>query len=838
MHTQKPSLMHKPAAADNTLLAYLMMSGIGFLGIIFGLTFYSVNLLAEMANDAVPYNDWALLALAPHKAAMIISYVLGAALLFIYVFAAVGFNYWFRSRMRPSMSLHLNSSLMMICILILNIALLVMFYVATSKKLLAAMCLAWVLMLLLPVCSYYLPVDKFERWLAKAIKSSVLSIAILVLAYGMLIVAMSPYMKFSSLQIINDYMWVPEQTYMSNGLVDNNQFIMQSGIGGLYRDSLIRSVNDLNLEKYHYIPMVDEGKTQILILQNKHKYDYLPSLNLMFIKTEKLTGGDKDIFCSISKSRNCAAIQQYSLGGVSGSSDPITAEFIKKNEYEISGQILAGNFFHHQYAMLGPVNELLLGKTSSQVTYLYGYGNAHILAYLFSHVLPEISFEKFIFTLYSLNLIYFALFMVCCHLIFRDVRYTSLIVASVIGLYLTIGFELIRIAPGFNPMRHFTDMFVLMSFYGYVTARRYNVLYLLMAITFGIFAVYASLEFGLMMMVSLIAASAFYIMFSSKRYLHLLLLIAAAATLGLSIYAQSISTMQNPMSIYSILGVSVAPTKRIILMVLLLIVLAGYAGLIFVAIKRGLFYKPLYVCTFLFFYSQCLWAYFAWYTEKGHLLSTSPIWFLFFVMLGVELSQILLTETKKKNIATLIGGSIAISLLCVGGANYYTQLLQYRSIFKTHLVYQWDFPRANFQSTMNPSVFKEAVELIQQHSQGSAIYLISKYDNLLPFLANKYSAMPYAELSTSLVTENEVNAAVNAIKNNKPRYIFVDSDILSTNIGDIIDPSSLLRRTIDKQLLSAGRVSVLSESKRVFQKVSANYRLIKSGYLVSVYEHI
>ena len=187
----------------------------------------------------------------------------------------------------------------------------------------------------------------------------------------------------------------------------------------------------------------------------------------------------------------------------------------------------------------------------------------------------------------------------------------------------------------------------------------------------------------------------------------------------------------------------------------------------------------------MFFYTQCLWLYYAWYTENGHLYSTSPIWFLLFVLIYREFSLIFLSEKYRKVALVSIGGCLSLLLLTAGSARYFLQQSKYSQIFKSHLVYQWNFPGATF-IILDPAVFKESINLIQKYSNGNAIYIISKYDNLLPFLAGKYSAMPYLELVTSLVTDDEVDTSANAILNASPKYLFVDSDINSSNLGDVL----------------------------------------------------
>jgi hypothetical protein len=64
------------------------------------------------------------------------------------------------------------------------------------------------------------------------------------------------------------------------------------------------------------------------------------------------------------------------------------------------------------------------------------------------------------------------------------------------------------------------------------------------------------------------------------------------------------------------------------------------------------------------------------------------------------------------------------------------------------------------------------------------IFIISKYDNFLPFISGHYSLMPHCELPYWLITENEIRRAVYAIREGRPEYVFVDTDIEMYAEGD------------------------------------------------------
>ncbi len=822
-----------------TLLTHLIISGIGFLGLVFGATRTLLEPYFEAKNTMMPYTEWALSALAMHKAVLLTSYLTGIIGIFAYFVFAVLVTKLLHRHMSTTFGHQAKHISFLALMIVANGCLLLMSVFVETPHFVIYMSMMWLALLILPVPIYLSSQSLIQSYFSAANKNNYIYYGIVAAAWLILCLAIAPFLKLTSLQVSNDYLWVPEKTYLQDKLVDNRQFVMSHGIGGLYQGYAIRSADELNINQFNHISVPQGTGVNELVESDKYHYEYVVPLQALLIKKLRVTSEDKERLCGKVGEESCQLISKGDLtSDINRPESSEAAEFTIKNMRELLGQILAGHYFHHQYAMLGPVNELMLGKSPTSINYLYGLGNAHFLAFAFNNIWHQMTFEYFTFTLYSFYLLYFFLYGFCCYILLRDIRYVALTTAIVVGLTLMVGHELIRVAPGFNPLRHFLDIFLIASFYAYLYARRFNALFLSISLICGLLAIYASKEFGLMMFFSLAAAAGIYILSSSKRYRDLLLLIAATFGLIAVHTYESASAAASDMSIYAMLGVSVAPSNRLVAILLLLMVFVSYCCLFYIYMKKGSRYSPLYVCLLLFFYCQCLWVYFAWYTEPGHLFSTSAIWVLFFVMIYKEVSPLILLNKPLERSLLAIGTAMAVFVLLFGSARYFIGEHGYRNIFNNHLVYQWNFPNAHFQSTMDPSVFEEGVGMLKSYSDGNAIYIISKYDNLLPFLAGKYSAMPYLELSTSLVTDHEVAAAVNAILVNKPKYLFVDSDINSTNFGDILDPSTKLKKMIDPDSLSAGRVRVLSESKRVFKKVASQYRLIKSGYLVSVYEHI
>jgi hypothetical protein len=169
---------------------------------------------------------------------------------------------------------------------------------------------------------------------------------------------------------------------------------------------------------------------------------------------------------------------------------------------------------------------------------------------------------------------------------------------------------------------------------------------------------------------------------------------------------------------------------------------------------------------------------------------------------------------------------------------FYKDSYSFNRIFSSHRLYQWSFPTAKLTSTIDPILFEHAVALIERYNPNQAIYLISKYDDILPILAGKYMAFPYPELATNLITNNDVNAMVSLINQAKPTYIFVDTDINRNMASDIFangDPISKRWLLHDH---SFDRAIVLTRLKPLFSGIKKDYRPIAKSELITVYQRV
>jgi hypothetical protein len=96
--------------------------------------------------------------------------------------------------------------------------------------------------------------------------------------------------------------------------------------------------------------------------------------------------------------------------------------------------------------------------------------------------------------------------------------------------------------------------------------------------------------------------------------------------------------------------------------------------------------------------------------------------------------------------------------------------------------------------------------------------------------------MPFVEVGLSLVTDREMKQAVDAISVNRPEFIFVDTDINRSYLGDVYDPNDKITRLLGTSLLSSGRAEILSNSQRLYSGIKDQYQMVDRGLLISVFK--
>ena len=196
----------------------------------------------------------------------------------------------------------------------------------------------------------------------------------------------------------------------------------------------------------------------------------------------------------------------------------------------------------------------------------------------------------------------------------------------------------------------------------------------------------------------------------------------------------------------------------------------------------------------------------------------------------------LFCAVKKERITGIRIGLVSMVLLLYipSLTLFYKDMARYNKVFATHVVHNWTFQYGVFQTTMAPQLFIESVNLIDQYASGPSMYLISKYDAILPILAHRSHALPVVNLALDLLSHRDIDRCIQAIKVNQPTYLFVDSDIIRDLRGDVLLPSSYLgERTYQE---SYGRVQVMKNMRQLYYGIQNDYVPLQRGSLITVYK--
>ena len=504
-------------------------------------------------------------------------------------------------------------------------------------------------------------------------------------------------------------------------------------------------------------------------------------------------------------------------------------EFMAKNRLELEFQSQCGWIMHHHNSMLAPINEYLLGKRVTDINHQYGWLNTLLLGHPMKWT-GGLTFQNYFRVLYAFYPIYYLLFLGVVFLLTRSVGYVLLTALVSFALLHFLNYLHILLAPGFNPLRQLFYLPVTLFLFFYL--KKGGLHYLLLASFFALVSILGNKEFGLFVVAALTASLALR-MLHEKRKVDWAETTAITLTIGLAIGVLLFAKMgKNPSGQYYLRGISGPPMEKPVMVAVLLFMSLTYGWMVKVLnYKDGL----KYVAFFLFVYFQGVFFYYVWNSAPNHFFSVaSPMVLggILFLKLGLEAREhIRLARTA---LAVLI--SVAFLGLYVPSlVTYYLEKQRYERIFEDRRIFEWNLPTARIRTTMDPAYLVEAVQLIQRYSpKGGPIFIISKYDNLLPFLAARYSAMPFSEVPTSLVTRREVCLCIDTLLEERPAYIFVDTDLVENPFGSGIDPKNPMILLVEEQFDLKAKLKMLEELTRVYLGVRHHYEVTEKGPLLSV----
>lgn len=816
-----------------TVINFFLLS-LGLIGLAKGIAFIVAP--AFIGKASLITNEYLNSFFNPAKSYELIAYLLGVIFLFVYYLFGY-FNFRRIKKFYKKNYVYLNKPayhfLYILFLFCFN-----MLLIKSYKSIIGTIIgmLLWIIIVVCPILYNRLGekvIEKFNIWIRKynqILLNNFFLIAILLQAF----LAFYPYVS-NNYKFMNEYLDLPEETLVQGEYVSNNEYYS--------KHKILNNTNKYNLEAdfgENPLPTLSANISKTELIKNfirkyNIKYYYDDELNALCL-VGIMSIEERDFLLNIvqnaEEKTKIEKLYFYSkeveLASNEKELQTPEKEFLDKNRFELHWQILNRWVIHHHNFILGPINEYALGKDLKDIFMQYGWLNILLIKNIMEW-LGGISYNNYFIVFFSFYFIYYSSYVGITYWIFRKISYTLVVSALAFASQNSIGFQFLFLGPGMNPIRHFFDIFVLGLFYAY--CRHGRIRYLLISLMLCFIAILNNNQFGLFLLVALL----FSAMIKSLRdgykmkYIDILILITSSI-LGIVIFAVS-KIGPDYMSKYYLAGLLGAPLSMRTFFLILLFISIGYL----ILLKS---YKKKVECAiiglFLLIYSQELLIYYVWGGVSDHFKALVPI----YALTAVYLLKILIDNniTIKKHEKAITTALVIISLCfyipSVG--KYYKTKQEFDRVFDTHQTYQWNMERGHFVSTMNPKYFEDSIQLIQKYSPQNGIYMISKYDAFLPFMAKRYNAMPYIEMSQFLITKNEMQNVIDTVNSKQPEFLFVDTDINRNLNTDIVNSKAPNIGYLHNE--SVWRVQRLNLLKDVFNAVRDDYEPLEKALLVTVYQ--
>lgn len=636
------------------------------------------------------------------------------------------------------------------------------------------------------------------------------------------------------LNIANEFMDIPEKTILQDGkIVDNNSFANEHNIGGILHFDPRKEKQALTVDTVSInVPM---RSSLVIFLRNpkNHLFFYNEDTQTLFVKGKISTKNHHDLLNVYKGDReNELKIDQLLLKSRQMEHFYKTRvytqeekDFIQKNVIEDFFKIRAGWFFFHHSWVLNPILALSLGASAQNQVYLYGWGSTIFIKKVLS-LLGGVSFQNYFKTIFIFYPIYFLLFLIALYTLFKRADFVCIGAVVFSASVLMSGYIVLLLAPGYNPVRHLFDMLIILLFFLYLKKTR--PFFLLASLLLAYVGILWSKDFGLFLLLAMTITGILQSITMEKFSWGRILFWIACAIMGFILYAGPYHGVNYNLN-YMLLGYTVPRTSYSKILITLWLLSLCYL----LYLKYRKINSPYYwLSLFLFFYVQFQLIYFIWNPSPHHLLVATPTFVVLILTWCVLLGQESHAERKKVHGIGLISCLILFSIYFVVLLTFNSGRAQYERVFSDHIAYNWLFKYGKFQTTMEPQFFADTIRLVDHYETHPSMYMISKYDSILPVLVHRYNALPVVNLALDLASYVDVARCVQTIENDKPEYIFVDTDIGRDHSADIIQDVS---QPIQNLQESTGRALAHVNMQRFFLLIKNNYESVEKGQLLTAY---
>lgn len=502
-------------------------------------------------------------------------------------------------------------------------------------------------------------------------------------------------------------------------------------------------------------------------------------------------------------------------------------KFAKNNSYQIHWQILNRGYIHHHNHIMSAINELNLGRPVGEIFMQYGYLNTFLMYKILS-LFDNVNYGAYNKIVYGFYLLYFIMAALILWFIGKRWHYIagfSLLFVIAVNL---LSYQYLYIGPGGSPFRHFFDYPVFFLLYLYFSKN--NKLFFIAALLLCVAAVLNNVQFGFILAIALLV-TVFVKSFLSKERKLINFETSAAFSAFICCIAVAVFFQQGTMNVtFGFLSGFLSfqiPTKAIVIS--MLVIFTSYFAFLFMKKEN----KALaYVFLFALIYTQGLFVF--WFRSYAfyHLLPFMAI----YAFMAIIFLKALFDKYPKHESKIMLTATFALLISFIFSIFSFTETRRsFNRVLDSHKLFEWNLPGSNFISDANPEYFEDSAKLIQKYSPGEkGIYIISKYDNFLPLVSQRYSSLPVIDLQWYLNTERDIKNICAHIKNASPEYIFADRDLADRVFEfDIINAETEVGYLNEE---SRWRVQRLKQMRKIFIDATENYSPVESSRLLTVYE--
>ncbi len=654
-------------------------------------------------------------------------------------------------------------------------------------------------------------------------------------------------LNYSKNHVLNDFVDVPEATILATGeLVDNHKFINENSFEGLYRHDPRNNKQGIDyITKNSVSVPFKEGLNEFIDEISDYNGDsplFYDHKNQRLVATRELKTNERinllSFYDTEEEKKNIQKLLNITAGDIKSYSEPKSEryyDFLTRNYLELGEQFQLGRFFYHHNYMLAPIVTYLQGGES--VPSIYGVGLTKVFARCLN-MIGGVNYQTYLSVLYSSYFVYSLLLILLVWLVWKRIEYmlfTSLFVAGSLVFQHPI---LLAMAPGFSPLRHVFDVLVFYALWRFLSANK--TYWLCIAYVFCLGAVWWNQQSGMAMLCAVAFSMTCYVLLerANKRILFLTIVGLAA---GAFVYWANQDS--NLVGKYMMAGVGLPFTNEVVVFLAILAVTALAASVFLYAGKerdKDFIRMQVFVMALVAYVGVGV-LYVLWYPSLHHIFPVVVPWG------GVALTGVIwLFLNRKAAVSNDVEVIAAFSLpmvlvLMVGILINVKHQYEYRQVFGDHKIYKWDFNGSGFKTTMDPEPFENALGIIRKYGGERCVTMISRYDVILPVLANKCISGPFVTNTDILITSKETNAVINQIKKSAPTHIFVDSDVDRSFLGDIPLRHSIVGMGVSNSTpimnlhTAQGRAATLRDLRKIYDGIAEDYEPVEVGELITAY---